>query len=138
MSYISGKSKYTEIMTINMCLLIEIRHNILTQGHGKYIEGEKLHLYAWNWHFKKKWLTATFGCPEGWFLRVWVSKWHPGALLAKIMVESMQSYQVGRLDLLLKEVTEESGSLDVEFVGLSDYNDYQVGKIWNNKHTHWK
>ena len=24
-----------------------------------------------------------FGCPEGWFFWVWVSKWHPDALLAK-------------------------------------------------------
>ena len=32
--------------------------------------------YAWNWHFKKL-LTTFLGCPEVWFLRVWVSRWCP-------------------------------------------------------------
>ena len=44
--------------------------------------GKQIQLYSWNWHFKK-FITKYSGCPEGWFLRVWVSKWHPDALLAK-------------------------------------------------------
>ena len=37
---------------------------------------EKKKFYAWDCHFKK-FLTKKFGCPEGWFLRVRVSKKTP-------------------------------------------------------------
>ena len=36
-----GDNNYTEITTINMYLLIEIRHNIITQNHRNHIEMEK-------------------------------------------------------------------------------------------------
>ena len=40
--------------------------------------------------------TKYFGCPEGRFLRIWVSKWHPDALVSKTMSPDMysKSYQV--------------------------------------------
>ena len=43
-----------------------------------------------------------FGCPEGWFLRVWVSKWHPDALLAKTMLTCLASSLVGDSSRALK------------------------------------
>ena len=64
--YFYGWQKYTEVTTINMYLLIKIRHNIFVHYHGNYVEVENLQLYAWNWHFKKL-LSKIFGCPEGWF-----------------------------------------------------------------------
>ena len=45
---------------------------------------EKTQSYVWKWHFKKL-LTKYFGCPEGWFSRVWKFKWYPDDLPAKIM-----------------------------------------------------
>ena len=41
-----GKPQLTEITTINMYLLIEIRHNILIQCTGIYIEVKKIQSYA--------------------------------------------------------------------------------------------
>ena len=75
---------YTQITTINTYSLIEIGHTILRQCHVVCIEMEKNQLYTLNWHLKK-FLTKSFGCPEGWFLMVCVSKWRPDALLAKPM-----------------------------------------------------
>ena len=57
-----------------MYLLIKIRHNIIIQCHGNYIEVEKLG------HFKKL-LPKRFGCPEGELLRVFVYKRRPEAML---------------------------------------------------------
>ena len=37
---------------------------------------EQSQLCAWDWHFKK-FLTEKFGCPEGCYLRAWVSKKTP-------------------------------------------------------------
>ena len=48
-----GKQQHTEVTTINIYSLIKIRHNIIIQYHGDYIEVEKIQLYACNWHFKK-------------------------------------------------------------------------------------
>ena len=42
----SGRSQYTEIITINMCLLIEIMHTILIQCQGKQIKVKKLQWYC--------------------------------------------------------------------------------------------
>ena len=63
-----------EVTTINMCLLIEIRHNILIQCHGNHIEVEKPQLHTSKVQFKKL-LKKTilgvlrgnfcgFGCPN--------------------------------------------------------------------------
>ena len=68
--------QYTQISTINMYKFIKIRHDILIQCHGNYMEMKIFKLYAWDWHLKKI-LTKSFGCPEGCFLRVWVSKKTP-------------------------------------------------------------
>ena len=35
-----GRLQYAEMITIDMCLLIEIRHNILTQSHGNCMKVE--------------------------------------------------------------------------------------------------
>ena len=63
---------YSQICTIYMYKFIKVRHDILIECHGNYMEMEKVKLYAWDWHFKK-FLTKRFGCPEGCFLRVWAS-----------------------------------------------------------------
>ena len=41
-----GRLQYAQITTINMYLLIKIRHNILLQYYGNYIEIEKPQFYA--------------------------------------------------------------------------------------------
>ena len=41
-----GRPPYLQISTMNMYLLIEIRHDILIQCHENYIEVENLQLYA--------------------------------------------------------------------------------------------
>ena len=41
-----GRQQNTEVATINMYLLIKIRHDIIMQSHGNYIEVEKIQLYA--------------------------------------------------------------------------------------------
>ena len=51
-----------------MYVLTEIRHNILMQCLGDYIEAIVL-----------------------WFLRVCMSKWHPDALLSKTMINKLKS-----------------------------------------------
>ena len=53
---------------------IKIRHGILIECHGNYLEMKKVKLYALDF---KKFLTIFFGCPEGCFLRVWLSKKTP-------------------------------------------------------------
>ena len=70
-----GGPQYTQIWTINMYKSIKIGHDILIQCHRYNMEMKKLNymLRTRDWHFKK-FLTKTFGCPEGCFFRVWVSK----------------------------------------------------------------
>ena len=67
-----------------MHLLIEIRHYFHRQFHRNYIEVKKKQLYAWSGHFQKI-ITMMFGCPGGRFLKVWVCKRRPDALLAKTL-----------------------------------------------------
>ena len=81
------QGRCNEIININMCWLIESKHTILIQCHGKYIEVEKPQLHPWNWYFKKS-HSKIFARLEEWYLRVWVSKWHPDALLAETMTLS--------------------------------------------------
>ena len=79
-----GRPQYTDSRHKHD-LLIEIIHNILI--HTISLElywGEKIQLYAWNCYFQKL-LTIKFWYPEGWFLRVWVSKRQTDAMLAKTM-----------------------------------------------------
>ena len=40
--FFQGKQQYTEVTTINIYLLIKIRHNDFIQCHGDYIEVKKL------------------------------------------------------------------------------------------------
>ena len=53
----------------------------LIQCNGNYKEMKKIN-YMLEIDIFKKFLTKIFACPEGCFLRVWVSKRHPDALLA--------------------------------------------------------
>ena len=57
----------------NMYKIIKIRHDILIQCHGNYMEMRKLN-YMLEIKKFKKFFTKVFGCPKGCFLRVWVSK----------------------------------------------------------------
>ena len=40
-TFFQGRQRYTEVTTINMYLLIKIRHNIIIQCHGNYIKVAK-------------------------------------------------------------------------------------------------
>ena len=74
-----------EFATINIYLFIEIRHNILIQCHRDWIV---LRWKIFNYMLEiERNLMTKYLWPEGWFLRVWVFKWHPDALLAKIMAQ---------------------------------------------------
>ena len=72
---------------MNLYKFIEILHDILIQWELCGDE-KKIQLYAYGWHFKK-FLMKEFGCPEGCFLRVWVSERWPDALLTKTMGDSL-------------------------------------------------
>ena len=81
------RQQCTQITITNLYLLIEMMHAILDiQCRGIDIWVREIQSYVWKWQFEKL-LTKTFGCPEGSFFRVWVSKWHPDTLLAKIMTQ---------------------------------------------------
>ena len=71
-----------------MYKFMKIRHDILIQCHGNYIEMKKVN-YMLEIDVLKKFLTEKFGCPEGCFLKVWVSKRHPDAMLSKTMAVSL-------------------------------------------------
>ena len=58
-----------------MYKFLKIRHDIIKQGHGNYKEMKKFN-YKLEIEFKK-FHTKKFGCPKGFFLRVWVSKKAP-------------------------------------------------------------
>ena len=98
-----GRPQYTEIITMNKYFLIRIRYDILTQCHGNYIEVGKNNNHILR--FDTKTLLSPggdlwgFECPNdtkmpcwlrlypaGWSLKVWVSKWHSDALLAKTIL----------------------------------------------------
>ena len=51
----------------------------------------------------KKWLPERFGCPEGWLLRVWVSKRYPDPLLAKTIPNSSRCVVVVARNLWWEE-----------------------------------
>ena len=73
-----GGSQYTHISTINMYKFIKIRHDIIKQCHGSYKEMKnfnyKLEIEIfWNSTLKNLGVLT----PEGFFLRVWVSKKAP-------------------------------------------------------------
>ena len=50
-----------------------IKHDILLQWHWNYMEMEKLH-HMLEIDILRNSSLKKIGCPEGWFLRVWVSK----------------------------------------------------------------
>ena len=62
---------------IYMYKFIDISNYILIQCHGNYMEMKTINdMLETDVHFVR-FLTKEFGCPEGWFLRVWVSKKTP-------------------------------------------------------------
>ena len=64
-----------------MYKFLKIRHDILIQCKGNYMDMRKFNYkYAWDYHFKK-FSTKKFGCPEGCF-----PKQHPDALMAKTLL----------------------------------------------------
>ena len=73
-NFLRGTTIYSDFI-IKMYEFIKIRHDILLQYHGNYMEMKRFNymLENWDWHFKK-FFTIFFGSPERCFLRVWVSK----------------------------------------------------------------
>ena len=71
-----GGSQYTHISTINMYKFIKIRHDIIKQCHGNYKEMKKFNYKLEIGIFRNS-SQNQIGCPEGFFLRVWVSKKAP-------------------------------------------------------------
>ena len=59
-----GGPQYTQIIDLNMHLLIEVSHNILTQFHVNYIKLKKKSIICLIMTFSKL-LAIKFGCPEG-------------------------------------------------------------------------
>ena len=74
--FVRGTTIYTLKSTINLYKFIKIRQNILKQCHGNYMEMKKFN-YMLEIDILKKSLSKIFGCPEGCFSRVWVSKKTP-------------------------------------------------------------
>ena len=70
-----GRPQYSQITTINVYLPNEIKHNIHILCHGNYIEVEKID-YMLEIDILRNY-SKIFGCPEGRFFRVCVSKRHP-------------------------------------------------------------
>ena len=60
-----------------MCKTIKIRHDVIKQCHGNYKEMKKFNYKLEIEVFRNSVDTKKFGCPEGFFLRVWVSKKAP-------------------------------------------------------------
>ena len=72
------------MITKNMYLFIEIRHNILWQCQWNYVEVTKFNYLLWIDIFRnssQKWVKS--------FFRVWMCKWSPDTLLAKTMLPSL-------------------------------------------------
>ena len=71
-----GGSQHTHISTINMYRFIKIRHDIIKQCHGNYRELKKFN-YKLEIDIFRNSAQIFFRCPEGFLLRVWVSKKAP-------------------------------------------------------------
>ena len=67
-----------------MYIFIKMRHDIPIQSHGNYMMMKKFN-YMFEIDILRKFPHKKIGCPEGCFLRVWVSKKTPRRLLAKTM-----------------------------------------------------
>ena len=70
---------------------IKISHNILIQCHGNGMEMNKFN-YKLEIDILRNSSQKNLGVLRGAFLRVWVSKRHPDALLAKTMVHPLGTY----------------------------------------------
>ena len=59
-----------------MYKFIKIRHDIIKQCHGNYKEMKKINNKL-EIEIFRKFIQKEIGCPEGFFLKVWVSKKAP-------------------------------------------------------------
>ena len=71
-----GEPQYTQISTINMYEFIQIRHDILIQCHGNYMEMKNVN-YMLEIDILRNSSQKSLGVLRGDFLRVWVSKKTP-------------------------------------------------------------
>ena len=81
-----------------MYKFITIRHDINTQCHGNYKEMKKIN-YNLEIEIFRNSTQKKIGCPEGFFLKVWVSKKAPRPLLAKTMLNNGGKYQIDIMKL---------------------------------------
>ena len=80
-----GRPQYTQITTIHMYLLVGIRHNILTQCHGIFFFKFENFNYNMLEIDDSRNLSPKSLVVLGVDFWVWMSKWHPDAMLAKTM-----------------------------------------------------
>ena len=90
-SYFQGRPQmtiwYSLIITKNIYYLL--KYGMISLHNVIGLMGIILRCKKWIiWHFKR-FLRNFGGCPEGWLLGVWVSKWCLDALLVKTMINSM-------------------------------------------------